>query len=230
MDWHVWQAISRRLHRFFDLYLMDLRGHGESDKPGHGYSLAHYAADVEDLLEALHLQGVTMVGSSLGGMVAACVEAPVDIVTHRVLVDPPLTGGPIRDRDMFMEIRRLKHEPEEQLADYLGRFNPGAGRHYLQVMSHTWHLAADGVIDEMLAHPDDYYAVDGALRGIESPTLILQADHALGAVLTDAAAQHALAQIPRARLARIPGAGHAIHAYKPEEFVRQVHDFTRDSS
>src|SRR4051795_10414953 len=55
MDWRVWQAISRRLAADFHLYLVDLRGHGESDKPARGYSLPHYAADLEDLLDQLSL-------------------------------------------------------------------------------------------------------------------------------------------------------------------------------
>src|SRR5438270_4502946 len=69
MDWRVWQAISRRLVPFFHLYLLDLRGHGQSDKPAQGYSLAHYAADVEDIIDQLRLNGAILLGSSLGGMV-----------------------------------------------------------------------------------------------------------------------------------------------------------------
>src|SRR5690349_11860730 len=53
MDWRVWQAISRRLAPNFHLYMLDLRGHGQSDKPARGYSLAHYAADAEDFLDGL---------------------------------------------------------------------------------------------------------------------------------------------------------------------------------
>src|SRR5437588_5544043 len=76
MDWRVWQAISRRLAPHFHLYLMDMRGHGRSDKPEHGYSLAHYAADVEEVVDRLELVEAVLVGSSLGGMVAASAEVP----------------------------------------------------------------------------------------------------------------------------------------------------------
>src|SRR5947208_15918750 len=79
MDWRVWQAVSRRLRPHFHLYLLDLRGHGSSAKPESGYTLAHYAADVEDVIDTLGLRDVVLVGSSLGGMVAAVVEAPADI-------------------------------------------------------------------------------------------------------------------------------------------------------
>jgi pimeloyl-ACP methyl ester carboxylesterase len=225
MDWRVWQAVSRRLAPFFHLYMLDLRGHGQSDKPRQGYTLAHYAADVEDWIDHLGLSEAVLLGSSLGGMVAASVEIPMDVVSHRVLVDPPLTGGPIRDAEMFRDIRRLKHEPVRVLADYLGGFNPGAGRFYLHAMSEMWHQAADGVIDDMLARPDDYYAIDAALRLDEAPTLLMQADRSRGGVLSESEAARALALLPHGFLRRFPGAGHAVHAYQPVEFVSAVQQF-----
>ncbi len=225
MDWRVWQAVSRRLSPPFHLYLLDLRGHGGSDKPPHGYSLAHYAADVEDFIDQLELMSSVLIGSSLGGMVAASVEAPTDVVSHRVLVDPPLTGGPIRDGEMFSQILQLKHEPVPVLADYLETYNPQAGQFYLRTMSEMWHETADGVIEDMLAHPNDYYAVDQALKLNEAPTLLMRADPHMGGVLSAEEAERAVQLLPHGTLVNFPGAGHAIHAYKPVEFVQAVFEF-----
>ena len=229
MDWRVWQAVSRRLSPLFHLYLVDLRGHGGSDKPARGYSLAHYAADIEDFIEQLDLAPVVLVGSSLGGMVAATVEAPADVVTHRVLVDPPLTGGPIRDAPMFREILRLKHEPAPRLANYLEEYNPKAGQFYLRIMAQMWCEASDGVIEDMLERPDDYYAVDQSLRLVEAPTLLMRADPELGGVLSSSEAERALRLLPRGALMDFPGSGHAIHAYQPSAFVQAVSEFVGHS-
>jgi 3-oxoadipate enol-lactonase len=228
MDWRVWQAVSRRLHPHFRLFLMDLRGHGRSAKPKEGYSVAHYAADVEDVIDALGLRGVVLLGSSLGGMVAAAVEAPEALVSYRILVDPPITGGEIRDAAGFREILRLKHEPPEALAEYLASSNPGAGSHLVRSMSAMWHEAADAVITEMLEHADDYFAIDDALRSVESPTLLMQADPSMHPALTTDGAAHALDLLPRGSLVTVAGAGHAIHGYRPREFVRLIADFTAD--
>jgi pimeloyl-ACP methyl ester carboxylesterase len=226
MDWRVWQAIARRLHPHFNLYFIDLRGHGASGKPATGYSLADYAADIEDVIDGLGLSGLTVAGSSLGGMVAAAIEAPVDIVGHRILIDPPLTGGPVRDTAMFAGILQLKHGDGAALSAYLSEFNPGVGAHYLSTMAQMWEVAADGVITEMLAHSGDYFAIDDQLRFIESPTLILQADPQRGGVLTDDQAQRTLTLLPHGEWIKVPGAGHAIHATNPGEFVRHVREFT----
>lgn len=45
---------------------MDLRGHGDSDKPEHGYRVARLAKDLYDVLEALDLRDATLLGWSLG--------------------------------------------------------------------------------------------------------------------------------------------------------------------
>lgn len=58
---------------------LDLRGHGRSDKPAHGYTVAGLIDDVTEILSALGLDDVALVGTSLGGSVAlelACRGAP----------------------------------------------------------------------------------------------------------------------------------------------------------
>jgi non-heme chloroperoxidase len=45
---------------------VDMRGHGESDKPDHGYSIARLSKDVHDLLADLSLADVTLLGHSMG--------------------------------------------------------------------------------------------------------------------------------------------------------------------
>lgn len=225
MDWRVWQGVARRLEPFFHLYLVDLRGHGDSEKPAHGYSVPHYAADIEDFIDELHLEGAVLVGSSLGGMVTAAVEAPTDVVAYRVLVDPPLTGGPASDLEMFRRILELKHGPVRALTDYLAAFNPHTSSFLLQTMSEMWHEASDGVIEDVLEHPEDYNDVDAALRLDSSPTLLMQADPSMGGVLSDEQAQRARHLLSNGSLLKFPGAGHAIHAFGPKEFVEAIVHF-----
>lgn len=48
---------------------IDFRGHGDSDKPNHGYRIARFAKDVQELLEHLDVRNVTAVGWSMGASV-----------------------------------------------------------------------------------------------------------------------------------------------------------------
>lgn len=48
---------------------IDFRGHGDSDKPDHGYRIARFAKDIQELLEYLDVQNVTAIGWSMGASV-----------------------------------------------------------------------------------------------------------------------------------------------------------------
>src|SRR5690349_3136704 len=65
-----WQAQIDALSREFQVVAIDLRGHGESDKPAGPYSVALFASDVAAVIGGLRLGPSHVVGLSLGGAVA----------------------------------------------------------------------------------------------------------------------------------------------------------------
>jgi pimeloyl-ACP methyl ester carboxylesterase len=67
----TWEPVHARLAQRFTVIAPDLLGHGESDKPRADYSLAAFANGLRDLLTALEIDRVTLVGHSLGGGIAA---------------------------------------------------------------------------------------------------------------------------------------------------------------
>src|SRR4051812_5096169 len=74
---HGW-AGSRRsfaellplLSRHTHVVAVDVRGHGDADKPSTGYDLATLAADVVATLDALEISSAVLVGASSGGYLA----------------------------------------------------------------------------------------------------------------------------------------------------------------
>jgi non-heme chloroperoxidase len=62
---HQLEGLSDR----YRVIAVDLRGHGESDKPGYGYKISRLAKDVRDMIEALDLQEVDILGHSMGSSV-----------------------------------------------------------------------------------------------------------------------------------------------------------------
>ena len=49
---------------------MDLRGFGKSDSPWDGYCYDSLADDIRSVIEALHLQNITLLGFSMGGAIS----------------------------------------------------------------------------------------------------------------------------------------------------------------
>lgn len=66
---HDWNGVIRRFAAVYRVYAPDLRGHGESAWPG-SYDLPEMAEDVRAFLDELGADRATVVGHSLGGMVA----------------------------------------------------------------------------------------------------------------------------------------------------------------
>ena len=67
----TWSTVHAKLAKRFTVIAPDLLGHGDSDKPRADYSLAAFANGMRDLLSALGIERVTIIGHSLGGGIAA---------------------------------------------------------------------------------------------------------------------------------------------------------------
>lgn len=65
---HQIGALSERYH----VIALDQRGHGESQKPDHGYKIQRLAADLHDVLQALELTDTVVLGHSMGCSVIWC--------------------------------------------------------------------------------------------------------------------------------------------------------------
>ncbi len=59
---HQLEGLSDR----YRVIALDLRGHGESDKPDFGYRISRLAGDLRDVIEALDLEEVNILGHSMG--------------------------------------------------------------------------------------------------------------------------------------------------------------------
>lgn len=81
------------LSRDYRVIAVDMRGHGESEKVEHGYRISRLAADLEEILAELDIQGATLLGHSMG---CSVIWAHIDLygpnsASALVLVDQPAT-------------------------------------------------------------------------------------------------------------------------------------------
>jgi len=71
----MWQRIIPDFRDHYRLILVDLRGHGKSDKPETGYQIDEMARDVIGIMQHLELERAHIVGSSLGAEVGLSIAA-----------------------------------------------------------------------------------------------------------------------------------------------------------
>ena len=65
--WLTFEPVMTRLADRFTLYAPDLRGFGDSDKPGEPHGPDQHAADMLALIDALGLKQTGIVGHDVGG-------------------------------------------------------------------------------------------------------------------------------------------------------------------
>lgn len=82
-----WDPVAARLSPAHPAVAVDLRGHGRSDRPVHGYSLPEVGSDLIQLLEALDLHDPVLVGHSWGASVALWLAGALPEVRGVVCVD-----------------------------------------------------------------------------------------------------------------------------------------------
>jgi 3-oxoadipate enol-lactonase len=101
-----WAAVEPRFASLFRVVNVDLRGHGDSDWPG-VYSFELMRDDVIEVIDALGLRDVVLVGHSMGGTVAYLVAQAQPARIARLVVEdvpPP-----------FPRTRPVPERPEEAL-------------------------------------------------------------------------------------------------------------------
>ncbi len=96
---HAWGESRRSFDRLIPALTegvravaLDLRGHGEADKPTTGYALTEASEDVVAFMDAVGLGSAVLLGSSSGGYIAQQVAA-----THPQLVAGLMLVGSPRD-------------------------------------------------------------------------------------------------------------------------------------
>ena len=81
-------GVAERLAGRRPLLALDLRGRGDSDKPGGPYGMAQHARDVASAMRALGLGSSIIVGHSMGGFIGAALAASApELVAGLILVD-----------------------------------------------------------------------------------------------------------------------------------------------
>lgn len=79
---------------------LDLRGHGQSARPGSGYAIEDFADDLERLVGELGLDRIVVVGHSLGGLIALELAsrkpeylAGIVMIDAAMLIPPPVAAA-----------------------------------------------------------------------------------------------------------------------------------------
>jgi 3-oxoadipate enol-lactonase len=229
-DLHMWDGQVPALTEHFRLLRYDARGHGGSDVPSGPYSLDRLGRDVVELLDALGLQRVHVLGLSLGGIVAQwlAIHAP-ERVDRLVLSNTAAYLGPPQQWDR--PIAELLQAPDMRATAemFLGNWFPAHMLHDDEVVEgfRRTLLATrrEGVAGSWAAVRD--YDLRRTATLIHNPTLVIAGEH--DTVTSAAHGKELATTIPGARYTVLPTV-HMANVERPAEFLDAVVGFLTDRS
>lgn len=240
----TWRAVMPRLAEHCRVVAPDLLGHGESATPPGDYSLGSFAGMLRDLLGALDIDRVTVIGQSLGGGVALqfAYQHP-EKVSRLVLVD---SGGLGREVNWMLRALALPGAEYVMPALFPGFVRDAGNAIVRNVERLGWrapriaemwnayagltdaqHRAAFVRTVRAVIEPGGQAinATDRLYLAAAMPSLIIWGDADTIIPVSHAYAAHEA--MPGSRLEIFEGVGHFPHVEAPERFVEVVNDFLR---
>jgi pimeloyl-ACP methyl ester carboxylesterase len=203
---------------------VDLRGHGESDKPLGAYPIAAYADDIAYLIDQLGLSKVVAVGHSMGGLTVAQLAASHPrCVAAIALVEPGPFAAPPDVRAGF-----------EAIADAIEAGNQEPRREFIRnylFLPTSDPIFVEEVLRTTMAAPSHVAA--GALRGIAAfDGEAICAECKVPALHIAAASPfnppHLMLQwLPQVVLGQTVGAGHLNQLEAPDQVNLMIESFMR---
>lgn len=223
---HTWHGVIENLSLHHHVVAVDLRGHGRSDRSG-TLSVQQWADDVHALIAALELPAVTLVGHSLGSLIAQHLAATRgEVIDYLVLLggisyfEPPAKDAYVKRAEM-VEADGMDALVEDWLP---GALAPRTAAKLPQVV---------GLLRELFLRndPTSYAKACRAIANapkiardrIGQPTLLLVGDHDRSTPIAMSEELHA--EIPVSRVRVIPSSAHWALLEQPDFIASAILEF-----
>jgi pimeloyl-ACP methyl ester carboxylesterase len=234
----TWYNQIPSFSRYYKVLAYDTRGHGQTDVAEGEYTAAKWAEDLHALLNVLGVRRASVLGYSLGGMIAAMLATDhPEMVETLVLAGVAGAAVGLGDPQTWKERRTAQLEvlDEEGMA---GIFKQRTDAATSTIFSPGFVEKNPNVVDKyreifLLTKPEGYRKVLESMgrrgrapdfSGIACPVLIIVGAHD---VWSGPEAGNALQQrIPGSELIILP-TGHACQIEQPEDFNETVVSFLR---
>jgi len=206
---------------------LDLRGHGQSQKPPDPYTMTLFASDITALIKLLNLSPVHVVGISLGGMIAfqLAVDHP-ELIKSLVIVNsgPEVLVRTLQDRwNVFLRFAIVRLLGMRKMGEVLSKrlFPKDAQNDLRELFVDRW------AENDVKAYLNTLHAIVGwsvidRIQHIQAPTLVVAAD---GDYTPISAKEAYLPKMPKAELVVIEDSRHATPVDSPVKFNEIVLNF-----
>ena len=241
----VWNANARDLSRDYRVICPDLRGHGDTDKPGTGYTFLDLGADIAAIIHALGLERPFGVGHSAGGMALLLADTShpgivgkVALLDTRVGPSPMEMLTPEEQRDRMARTaqkRSVWNSRQEMFDAYRHRrtFTTWTDEVFTDYIDGGTWLLDDGRVE--IKCPNDaemaFYVArqelnpPEILKGLGGDYLLLVGEYDGRQMEQDAGVQHLVREAHSFRLKPLGKGSHFVPMEHPDHCLAEIRQF-----
>lgn len=219
-----WDPVWQRLAEEYTVVRIDLRGCGQSDKPGHGNTVPQYGEDVRALMKGLELRNVIVVGHSMGGSIAMdiAVNEP-QLVRGMVLVNSAPAEGIVTPEERKPLINRMTRDRNLMRMSLSAVVPTAAQGDFFELLVDDAMIAGPTMVSNYTSLGEaDYRA---GLASVKLPTLIVfgMQDTLISLDMMERTRD----AISGSNLILYEGVGHSPNVEAPERLVEDVRKFVQ---
>lgn len=176
----IFQNVAKELAKSFQVVLMDLRGHGYSDKPKE-IKFNEFADDIIQLLDYLYIDEAAFIGHEMGSAIIADLsERYPNYVSSLTMVSPTSIEGELPEERLFRKyshkIRNWEDNKQDKFLEKRRYFKP---RKINKFLKHVEDTNAISTKEETQAIEDVFKETNIAsgFNRVEKPTYIIVGEY-----------------------------------------------------
>lgn len=236
-----WRNNLDALSRDHTVYALDLKGHGDSDKPkGRGYSPMALTLLVKEFMNHLNIQRASLIGNSLGGGISLLMALHFpSLVSQLVLIAPACYNQRLPQlvrilKNPILRIPLYFFPAESIILGALSRIYYDRGLMTDEVIrGYSYPLKLKGTLSAYIQAtkeliPEDISDIEKKIPSIRHKTLIIWGEE--DRIIPVSFAKRLHEEMAYSSLTLIPKCGHVPHEEEPETVNRLMDDFLKEDS
>jgi 2-succinyl-6-hydroxy-2,4-cyclohexadiene-1-carboxylate synthase len=233
-NWTAWKKeIDYFQKKGYSTLALDLRGHGQSDKPEkrQKYKIEMFAKDLNEIIKKEKIKNFVLIGHSMGGMIALTYyklfkQKPKALVLCDTTAESVAAHKKLKSLvpilKIFFEFIMPKHVSKKYVEGFKDiDFSKCKGKE-LKLHYEGWKNISLAVAFNCVEAMVDFDAKD-VLRKIKVPTLIMEGEH--DTVLPKEYTKELYKEIKKAEFDIIPNTNHYINIEKPKLISNIINKF-----
>ncbi len=226
-----WQTLGKKYAEDFTVYLVDQRNHGHSAR-SEEFSYELMAADLLELMDDENIQSANLLGHSMGGKtVMTFVQLHPEKVDKLIVADIAAKGYPPHHQVILEALNTIDlnvMNTRKAVEDHINQYIQDAGTKQFLLKNLYWN--ENQQLDWRINIPvltEKMPLTVGPIGTdiVETSTLFLRGEKS--GYITDDDLEAIHDQFPNSKVKTIAGAGHWLHAEKPQEFYELTLDFLK---